>query len=217
MSLSDTVQIHPADFNKSSARAVEDFINTKYADKVIQKVGLCVCFHSIISLSEGLIGHGSGIVNANVEFRMIVFRPFKGEIVNATITNSDPQLGIALSHDFFEDVIIPPETLLENTIWDQDDTGTELFIWNQGSDEAGEPIKYYFDRTEKCYYRVEEEQWNDLSPQKQRHGQEEERDENPPYVIRGSMMQSGLGPTFWWVGEELNGVQEGAVGDEMEG
>lgn len=204
------IQIHPADFNKTSARAIEDFINSKYADKVIFKVGLCVGFHSIISTSEGLIGHGTGIVHVNVEFRVVIFRPFKGEIVNATIYHAAPTLGIALSHDFFEDVVVPPETLFDGTEWGRDEKGDELFIWNQQNEPDDELNQFFFDRAERCLYRVEEEQWHDLSPKAQResHGfvsddRVDDREvRKTPYLIRGSMMLSGLGPTLWWMGDE---------------
>lgn len=33
--------------------------------KVVQKVGLCICVYDILKASDGLIGHGTGIVNVN--------------------------------------------------------------------------------------------------------------------------------------------------------
>lgn len=33
--------------------------------QVIQKVGLCIALYDLLSASEGLIGHGTGIVNVN--------------------------------------------------------------------------------------------------------------------------------------------------------
>ena len=226
VSLADVVQIHPADFGKPSARAIEDFINAKYSDKVIHKVGLCLGFHSIISTSEGLIGHGTGIVNVNVDFRIIVFRPFRGEIVAATISHSNPIKGIYLSHDFFEDVVVPPETLFENTEWGHDDQGVAAFIWRPKNDESGETNDYYFDRAEECLYRVEEEQWRDLTPNMVAPTQpfvaSEQEDTGVrkiPYLLRGSMMLTGLGPTLWWSGDDdveegANGVMEGIEQDE---
>jgi DNA-directed RNA polymerase III subunit RPC8 len=215
VSLSDVVQIHPSDFSKPSARSIEDFINAKYADKVIHKVGLCVGFHSIISTSEGLIGHGSGIVNVNVDFRVVVFRPFEGEIVHGTITHSTIKGGVYLSQDFFEDIVVPPETLFEGTVWDKDENGTWTHIWRT-ENASGGTNEFFFDRAEKCMYRVEEEIWTDLSPQTQKPGQNFEAPEptdesttrKPPYLIRGSMQLSGLGPTFWWTGEVLEGAGE---------
>lgn len=205
VTLADVVQIPPTDFHKPSMRSIEDFINAKYADKVIHRVGLCVGLHSLISASEGLIGHGTGIVNVNVDFKLIVFRPFKGEIMRATITKSSPA-GIALSADFFEDMIVPPETLFENTSWEKDDSGTWAFVW-RADDGDGGFNEFYFDNAESCMVRIEEEQWHDISPdalRSQEYATEEEEElarQTPPYLIRGSMMLAGLGPTLWWIGE----------------
>ena len=33
--------------------------------QVIQKIGLCICLYDLLKASEGLIGHGTGIVNVN--------------------------------------------------------------------------------------------------------------------------------------------------------
>lgn len=45
--------------------ALEDNINEKYANKVIQKIGLCISFYDLLESSDGLIGHGTGLVNVN--------------------------------------------------------------------------------------------------------------------------------------------------------
>lgn len=219
------MQIPPSEFHKPSIRAIEDFINAKYADKVVHKIGLCVGFHSLISASEGLIGHGTGIVNVNVDFRLVVFRPFKGEILKGTITQSNHQ-GIYLSMDFFEDIVVPPSLLFENTVWDADDKGIESFIWRAKND-GGDVNDFYFDRAETCLFRVEQEEWNDLSPQTKRPQDFDQAKldgynmRSPPYRIIGSMQLSGLGPTLWWLEEEaapehpadaaMQGDEEGAA------
>lgn len=59
------MQISPEDFEKPSIQAIEDNINAKYADRVIQRVGLCIGLYDILSSTDGLIGHGTGIVNVN--------------------------------------------------------------------------------------------------------------------------------------------------------
>jgi DNA-directed RNA polymerase III subunit RPC8 len=45
-----------------------------------------------------------------VEFRMIVFRPFKGEVMLGRIRSSTPS-GIHLRTDFFDDIFVPYEEL----------------------------------------------------------------------------------------------------------
>ena len=79
---SDLVQISPEDVEKPGGESIEDNINAKYANKVngllwkpraamlttfqvIQKIGLCICVYDVLSASDGLIGHGTGIVNVN--------------------------------------------------------------------------------------------------------------------------------------------------------
>lgn len=160
VTISDLIQIAPQDFEKRSAQAIEDNINAKYSDKVIHKIGLCVCLYDIISTSDGLIGHGTGIVNVNVDFRLVVFRPFKGEILQGRIVGCS-DFGIKISLDFFDDVFVPaPGMLFENSTWD---AAEATWIWH-----AGEGNDFYFDRLETVRVRVETEVWNDLSPQQQR-------------------------------------------------
>jgi DNA-directed RNA polymerase III subunit RPC8 len=99
-----------------------------------------VCLYDILWASQGLIGHGTGLVNVNgklcapipfaalssygenqhglyltwqqtVEFRMIVFRAFKGETIMAKI-HSQSEHGIRLKvGNFFDDIFVPYEEL----------------------------------------------------------------------------------------------------------
>jgi DNA-directed RNA polymerase III subunit RPC8 len=59
------VQIQASDLEKGHAQVIEDNINAKYANKVIQKIGLCICMYDLLSASDGLIGNGDGLVNVN--------------------------------------------------------------------------------------------------------------------------------------------------------
>lgn len=59
------MQIKPSEFSKASRVAIEDNINAKYANRIIQKIGLCICMYDLLWASEGLIGHGTGMVNVN--------------------------------------------------------------------------------------------------------------------------------------------------------
>lgn len=36
--------------------------------KVVQKIGLCIGFYDLLESSDGLIGHGTGLVNVNGMF-----------------------------------------------------------------------------------------------------------------------------------------------------
>lgn len=63
--IQDLIQIKPQDFEKPSAQAIKDVINDKYSNKIIPNIGLCLCMWDLLSASEGLIGHGTGLVNVN--------------------------------------------------------------------------------------------------------------------------------------------------------
>lgn len=68
------MQITPQDFHKKSIQAIEDNINAKYANKVIQKIGLCICLYDLTWASEGLIGHGTGGANVNGMSPILIFQ-----------------------------------------------------------------------------------------------------------------------------------------------
>ncbi|KAI5310249.1 DNA-directed RNA polymerase III subunit rpc25 [Ascosphaera atra] len=157
--ISDLIQISPEDFSKSSATAIIDNINAKYANKVIQNIGLCMGVYDLLESSDGLIGHGTGLVNVNggehFKFRMIVFRPFRGEIVLGKIT-SGSEKGIKISLEFFNDILVPPSLLLDGARFDYTD---QVWVWDT---EDGSTL--YFDIGETVRFRVEAEEWHDQIP-----------------------------------------------------
>ncbi|KAJ5286849.1 DNA-directed RNA polymerase III subunit 22.9 kDa [Penicillium angulare] len=186
--ISDLIQIAPQDFSKFSAVAIEDNINEKYANKVIQKIGLCISFYDLLESSDGLIGHGTGLVNVNVKFRIIVFRPFKGEIMLGKIA-SGTELGIKIGVEFFNDILIPPELLLPGAKFDYSDQ-----VWTWDNDDG---TTLYFDVGELVRFRVEVEEWHDQIP----NGPDNDQtvtERKAPYSIIGSMQMGGLGPITWW-------------------
>ena len=168
-------------------------------------------------------------MNVNVDFRMIVFRPFRGEILQGTIAQSNLNDGIWLSMDFFEDLQVPPSVLFDPNVW-KPEGEDGVWVWKSENAEAEDGYdEYFFDRNEKCLCRVEMEQWNDLSPQLAQQqkfstggagGEEEEATEEPrklPYAVQASMMHSGLGPKLWWLGEdELAQEAQDEPAEEME-
>lgn len=58
--IEDTVKIVPNDFKKEDNGAITDVLNEKFANKVVQEVGLCICVHDILHTSEGFILYGDG-------------------------------------------------------------------------------------------------------------------------------------------------------------
>lgn len=156
---------------------------------MIQKIGLCICVYDILKASDGLIGHGTGIVNVNVEFRIIVFRPFKGEIILGRISSAS-EYGLKIGLDFFDDICVPPHLMFPGSFFNAQE---QCWVWpNEGQE-------YFYDKHEWVRVRVEQEHWHDaspLSPSERQIISAVER--KSPYSITASMMQSALGPIQWW-------------------
>ncbi|KAM5345336.1 hypothetical protein ACJ41O_011198 [Fusarium nematophilum] len=209
--IADLVQIAPEDFSKRSIDAIEDNINAKYSNKVsldlrslsipkrsltrrwqiqvIQKIGLCICLYDLQWASEGLIGHGTGLVNVNVEFRMVVFRPFKGEVIIGRIRSSTPA-GINLRTDFFDDIFVPYEELPEGAEYSHSE---QLWVWNVDDEN-----RLFYDIHEMVHFQVIDEEWHDQAPAGPTQTQVEDAPAKTPYRIKASMAAEGLGVCLWW-------------------
>ncbi|RYP54837.1 hypothetical protein DL768_000401 [Monosporascus sp. mg162] len=186
--IADLVQIAPSQFEKNSRVAIEDNINAKYSNRVIQKIGLCICMYDLLWASEGLIGHGTGMVNVNVEFRMIVFRPFKGETILGRISSATPD-GIHIRTDFFEEIFVPYKELPENTEFLHNEQAWTWIV-------DGEPM--YYDKNEVVRLQVIDETWNDQMPDSAEQAALDKAKKVSPYNIQGSMLKEGLGICLWW-------------------
>ncbi|KAF2682857.1 DNA-directed rna polymerase III 25 kd polypeptide [Lentithecium fluviatile CBS 122367] len=199
--IEDLIQIEPEATGRPSAQAIKDAINTKFSNKIIQKVGLCICLFDILQTSEGLIGHGTGLVNVNVEFRMVVFRPFRGEILYGRIKSSNEE-GIVIDVEFFNEISVPYQNLPKPCTFDH---AEGVWIWRPDGAEL------FFDRGESVLFKVEHEEWFDQKPsvqQKDAHGNTITDIGGTAWRIIGSMEQSGLGPTLWW-GEGNEETEQG--------
>ena len=236
--IADLVQIAPQDFRKGSMVAIRDNLNVKYSNKIIQKIGLCICIYDVLWTSEGLIGHGDGLVNISgtsctdkyiffniipldinpaiiVEFRIVVFRPFKNEIIFAKITESTPA-GLHLRTDFFTDIFVPFEKLPDKCVYEPNE---KLWVWQvptsgdddeeasesqTGEEKESQYESMYFDNHEMVRVQVVDEEWHDLSPDGPVEAPEEPEEDalvvkkTPPYRIIGSMQSEGLGVCLWW-------------------
>jgi len=89
-----------------------------------------------------------------VEFRMTVFRPFRGEIIYGRIKSSNEE-GIILDLEFTSEVFVPYQNLPENSSFSKAEM---VWIWNS------EGTELFFDKGEPVLFRVEHEEWYDQRP-----------------------------------------------------
>ncbi|KAG5520257.1 hypothetical protein PMAC_001336 [Pneumocystis sp. 'macacae'] len=153
--LSDTICLAPNTFQKQAMKALKDEINLKFANKVMINTGLCICLFDILYCGKALIKHGDGSAYVPTKFRLIVFRPFIGEVLTGKI-QSMSHSGIKVSLGFFDDIFIPKGLLWKNSEFDIDE---QRWIWHNSDGDltlnTGETIRFV----------VESELFVDCNPQ----------------------------------------------------
>ncbi|PWW79263.1 hypothetical protein C7212DRAFT_340169 [Tuber magnatum] len=193
----DLLHLPPPTFAHPTATALEDRINEKYANKVVHNIGLCISLYDLSKVSEGMIGQDGG-AHVNVEFRMIVFRPFKGEVLTGRISSATAA-GVKVRTDFFDEVFVPAAGLFEGSRFDGKE---QVWIWHNDDQD------FYMDKNEVIRFRVEGEVFVDQLPVPPHlKGEESSLHNKPPYAITASCQQAGLGLVSWWVEEEEDGEE----------
>jgi len=84
----DNIRVHPEELSAPAAVAIEGEIKRLYFDKVLPSVGLVVSLYDITAIAGGLVHSGDGGAHFKVSFRLVVFRPFEGEILVGQIADS---------------------------------------------------------------------------------------------------------------------------------
>lgn len=109
-------------------------INAKYANKVLPNQGLVISLHSVLSHNAPQIFAGDGGVYIRASFRLVIFRPFEGEILVGKVKQSTKE-GIMVSLGFFDHIRIPPECMPspsrfdeEEGVWIWDYDGNDMFL-----------------------------------------------------------------------------------------
>ncbi|TPX56410.1 hypothetical protein PhCBS80983_g04543 [Powellomyces hirtus] len=185
----DNVRTHPADFRKPRAQALVDELNAKYANKILHNVGLGIRVWDVIEASDEIVHMvQDGSSQSKVTFRLVVYRPFKGEILTGKVAKNDPIEGVRVSMEFFDDILIPPAFMQPGTEFDEEE---KLWVWRyEGND-------LYMDIDEPIRFRLEVEQFVDVGPVRQ--GDQEVK-RAAPYSLMVSIAEPGLGLTAWWDG-----------------
>uniref|UniRef100_A0A3Q3RVD3 DNA-directed RNA polymerase subunit n=1 Tax=Mastacembelus armatus TaxID=205130 RepID=A0A3Q3RVD3_9TELE len=154
----DTVRIPPWDFHKQLNDAISEELNKKLANKVVYNVGLCICLYDITKLEDSYIFPGDGASHTKVHFRYVVFHPFLDEILIGKIKYCS-QEGVHVTMGFFDDILIPPESLQQPAKFDE---AEQVWLWEYETDEGAHDL--YMDQGEEIRFRVTDEVFVDTSP-----------------------------------------------------
>jgi DNA-directed RNA polymerase III subunit RPC8 len=110
----DVIELAPDTSSTDTAVALTSAINAKYANRVIMDVGLCICLFDLLSQTDGIVKPGNGSAYITVVFRIIVFRPFLGEVLVGKIASQDVT-GLKITLGFFDDIHISHPHLPEGS------------------------------------------------------------------------------------------------------
>jgi len=142
--LSDVMHISPSEFGKGLLVAIEDALNNKYPNKIVPNLGLCVSLYDVTEVGESHLYPGNASHHTYVEFRLVMFKPFVGEVLDGQIVNCNAQ-GMRISLGFFDEVHVPSRLLQEGSVWSEDemvwvwcvpDTDHQLFF------DTGNPLRF---------------------------------------------------------------------------
>ena len=95
-----------------------------------------MCLYDFEDIGDPYIYPAEGCAHQYVKFRLVVFKPFLGEIITGKIYKSDSE-GIRISLGFFTDIHIPPH-LLQQPAEYRPDIG--LWVWKYEEAENSEFI-----------------------------------------------------------------------------
>lgn len=212
--IEEEVRVHPQDLHKSPVDAVTEVIERRYLDRVMPDLGLVVTLYDIQSIEGGFIYPNDGAAFFRTKFRLVVFRPFVGEVLVGRL-KSCSKAGLTITLDFFDDVQVPEHSLPDPSFYNE---ATRLWVWKYKADEGDEGTDMPMDIGEPVIMRVRAVKFpSPPTPlQLQNAASEEERligTESHPFVpmeVVGEMNEDGLGMASWWAPADEEGGDDGA-------
>lgn len=84
--LNRNLQLHPRHFGANLRNTIIQKLHTEVEGTCSGRYGFIIMVTSIATVGLGKINDGTGMVTFPVAYRAIVFRPFKGEVVDAVVT-----------------------------------------------------------------------------------------------------------------------------------
>uniref|UniRef100_A0A0A9XE25 DNA-directed RNA polymerase III subunit RPC8 n=1 Tax=Lygus hesperus TaxID=30085 RepID=A0A0A9XE25_LYGHE len=177
-SFKDVIRTPPELFNEDLTTTISQFLNEKFANKVVANVGLCVCLFDIEAKDNPYIFPGDGGAHTKVDFRFVVFRPFIEEIIVGKVKNCSKE-GVHVTLGFFDDIFIPANSLQHPSRFEEVE---QVWVWEY--DNNGEKHDLFMDQGEPVRFRVVSETFVETSPvTNEGELQKEKTSNDTPYSI----------------------------------
>ncbi|KAL6564427.1 hypothetical protein OROMI_015877 [Orobanche minor] len=144
-----TLRLPPHLLNLPQKDAIKGELDSLFLDKVIEQLGLCVSVYDILSSAGGFIFPSDGASTYTVRFRLVMFRPFVGEVISARLKESTKD-GLRLSLGFFEDIYVPVPLLNTPNHFEPDPDNRDGVMWVWEFEGQNYPI----DRDDEIRFKV---------------------------------------------------------------
>lgn len=126
--IQENIRLSPGKLRYSFIDAITDALNTKYCNKVVVDLGLCINVFDILEAEDPYVhpGEPNAFVKSKdcvdkitrnimlAKFRLVVMRPFEGELLIGKIRSCGEE-GLHIDMGFFQDVFIPANCLQPGT------------------------------------------------------------------------------------------------------
>ncbi|THU63470.1 hypothetical protein C4D60_Mb01t16080 [Musa balbisiana] len=165
--------------NRPLLDAIKEELERLFLDKVLSNLGLCISIYDIRTIEGGFVFPGAGSSTYKVVFRLIMFRPYVGEILCGKLKASDANVSLG----FFDDIKVPVHLLPHKSRMGEDG----IWIWEH---ECGDlPM----DLDEEVHFRVTKINYPPIPV-------EQDANASPfsPMEIIGEIYGDGLGLLSWW-------------------
>ncbi|GMH53547.1 hypothetical protein TrST_g6839 [Triparma strigata] len=133
--IADTLRITPGDFGTGDTTSIIAAINATYPEKVIMDVGLCIALYDVIRVGSSLIHAADGGAHFEVVFRVVVFKPFIGEVITGTVLNCTKE-GIDVTLNFFSKIKIPYYNIFDPNHFVEGKRGEGKWVWDDHENDV---------------------------------------------------------------------------------
>ena len=233
----DMIRVQPAEFDTDRLQALTHEIDRKFSNRVLEDVGLCICLFEFEAVGDAQVFPSHGCAFTEVTFRMLVFRPFVNEVLVGKLVGMN-EAGLKISLDFFDNVNVPSYNLQNPS---QFDHVRRQWLWMTGEEaepdsdfalHIGDTVRFQVTNIKFTRTMRNPSGFTSTSSEMGRAGSSvttgekgvlrrrsssvdftEEEEKICAMEIIGTMNESGLGATEWWLegDAEVEGEEDGAV------
>jgi len=203
LKLTCNFHIEPRKFRAKHVDEIMEKIEATFVNKVLPGRGMPICVSKIDSVGDPLIFPETCGTYVTTTFRLVIFKPYDGEIIEGKVMKQDASGILVTIGDFFDDVFIPKAGIQQPCTFDVEDSN---WIWN--CEYTEEPC--IVEDEDKIRLKVTKVNFAPPTSIKEQQTQKVdlqgallyEQVEIQKMWITGSILVSGCGPVKWWADGE---------------